>query len=190
MKVAARCQAPSRYPTPDRPARSPGFVTGARVLDTSALIGWPLPELSGGLVVASQEEELQRISPDRAAIIDGLGLVFTEPSGDSLESAAKAARESGDMSGLSGIDLALVALAFEKSAILVTDDYRMQNIAAAIGIEWQAVGETGITDVWTWELRCLGCGTEQPTPNSPNQRRRHYGECPDCGAALRLKKKR
>lgn len=160
------------------------------MLDTSALIGWPLPELSGGLVVGAQEDELLRVSPDRGAIFGGLGLIVSEPSAAAVESASAAARASGDMSGLSGIDLSLIALALERSATLVTDDYRMQNIATALGIEWLAVGESGITEVWSWELRCVGCGETRDAPDAPNRRRNDFGECPDCGAALRLKKKR
>ncbi len=190
MKVAARRRQATRYPTPDRPTRSARRVSQSRVLDTSALIGWPLPELSGGFVVGAQEDELRRISPDRGAIFDGLGLIVMEPGAAAVEAASKAARASGDMSGLSGIDLSLIALALERSATLVTDDYRMQNIATALGVEWQAVGEAGISEVWSWELRCVGCGASRQAPDAPNVRRNDFGECPDCGAALRLKKKR
>lgn len=160
------------------------------MLDTSALIAWPLPELSGGLVVGAQEDELRRVSPDRGAIFDALGLIVVEPSPEALESATAAARASGDMSGLSGIDISLIALALERSATLVTDDYRMQNIATSLEIEWQAVGEAGIREVWNWELRCVGCGSPSEAPQAPNTRRNDFGECSDCGAALRLKKKR
>ena len=46
------------------------------MLDTAALIAWPISELTGGLVVIHQEQELIRISPDRAALLDSMGLVF------------------------------------------------------------------------------------------------------------------
>ncbi len=190
MKVAARRRASTLNPTPDRPARSARRVSQSRVLDTSALIGWPLPELSGGFVVPAQEDELLRVSPDRGAIFAGLGLVVSEPSAQAVSSASDAARASGDMSGLSEIDLSLIALALERSALLVTDDYRMQNIATALGVEWRAVGEAGISEVWSWELRCVGCGATQAAPDSPNERRNDYGNCRVCGAALRLKKQR
>ncbi len=50
-----------------------------RVLDTAALIAWPISELSGGLIVSHQEDELLRISPDRAALLESMGLVFCQP---------------------------------------------------------------------------------------------------------------
>ena len=105
-----------------------------------------------------------------------------------MEVAREAAVGTGDMSGLSNVDLSLIALALEKSAVLVTDDYRMQNVSTAIGIEWRPIGETGITQTWNWELRCLGCKIVQPPPKSPNPRRSDFGECLECGSELKLKR--
>ena len=162
----------------------------ARVLDTAALIAWPMTELSGGLIVRHQEEELLRISPDRAAILDSMGLVFCKPNQDSIDLAVDAAKQSGDISGISETDLALVSLALERSALLVTDDYRMQNIAIFLDIEWQGVSEVGIREVWSWTLVCIGCKSEYDAPESTDARQKNYGECHDCGAALRLKRKK
>ncbi len=158
------------------------------VLDTSALIAWPISEISGSLIVSAQESELRRISPDRGAILESMGAIIIDPDEISLDVATNAAIETGDMSGLSKVDLSLVALAYEKSAILVTDDYRMQNVSSTIGIEWRPIGETGITQAWIWELRCLGCKIVQPAPKSPNLRRSDFGECPECGSELKLKR--
>lgn len=158
------------------------------VLDTAALIGWPLQQLAGGLVVAAQEEELQRISPDRGAILNSLGVIFSEPSAESLEQAGAAAKETGDMAGLSNIDLALLALSLERSATLVTDDYRMQNIAAALGIEWNPIAAVGIVENWRWALKCVGCGATQSPPEQPSRRRGEHGNCPNCGTELRLRR--
>ena len=115
------------------------------VLDTSALIAWPISEISGSLIIPAQETELRVISPDRGAILGSMGAIMNDPNEVSLDVARDAAIETGDISGLSKVDLSLVALAYEKSAILVTDDYRMQNVSTAIGIEWRPIGETGIT---------------------------------------------
>ena len=158
------------------------------VLDTSALIAWPISEISGSLIIPAQETELRVISPDRGAILGSVGAIMNDPNEVSLDVARDAAIETGDISGLSKVDLSLVALAYEKSAILVTDDYRMQNVSTAIGIEWRPIGETGITQAWNWELRCLGCKIVQPPPKSPNRRRSDFGECPECGSELKLKR--
>ena len=161
-----------------------------RVLDTAALIAWPISELSGGLIVRHQEDELIRISPDRAALLESMGLVFCQPNQDSIDLALDAAKQSGDISGISETDLALVSLALERTAQLITDDYRMQNIATVLGIEWQGVSEVGIREVWSWTLVCSGCKSEYDAPELTNAKQKNYGECHDCGAALRLKRKK
>ena len=161
-----------------------------RVLDTAALIAWPISELSGGLIVSHQEDELLRISPDRAALLESMGLVFCQPNQDSIDLTLDAAKQSGDISGISETDLALVSLALERSAQLITDDYRMQNIASFLGIEWQGVSEVGIREVWSWTLVCSGCKSEYDAPESTNAKQKNFGVCHDCGAALRLKRKK
>ena len=160
------------------------------MLDTAALIAWPISELSGGLIVSHQEDELIRISPDRAALLESMGLVFCRPNQDSIDLALDAAKQSGDISGISETDLALVSLALERSARLITDDYRMQNIATLLGIEWQGVSQDGISEVWSWCLICSGCGKEFDAPRLTNAKKKQYDDCRDCGAALRLKKKK
>ena len=158
------------------------------VLDTSALIEWPVSEISGSFIVPSQYSELERISPERLEMIDSIGVIQAVPGGESMEVAREAAVETGDMSGLSNVDLSLIALALEKSAVLVTDDYRMQNIASHIGIEWRSIKESGISEGWIWELRCVGCKSTQPSPKFPNKHRAEFGDCPDCGSELKLRR--
>ncbi|MCH1591820.1 MAG: hypothetical protein L7R66_02385, partial [Candidatus Thalassarchaeaceae archaeon] len=91
-----------------------------QVLDTSALISWPLSELDGSMIVSSQIDELHRHSPTRGEIIDSLGVIISEPGKESLSMVSKLAIKTGDMAGLSETDLNLVALAQEKNVVLVT----------------------------------------------------------------------
>ncbi|MBP50750.1 MAG: hypothetical protein QGI73_05570 [Candidatus Thalassarchaeaceae archaeon] len=158
------------------------------VLDTSALIEWPVSEISGSFIVPSQYSELERISPERLEMIESIGVIQAVPGGESMEEARKAAVGTGDMSGLSSVDMSLIALALEKSAVLVTDDYRMQNVASHIGIEWRSIRESGISEGWIWELRCVGCKSTQPSPELPNKHRAKFGDCPDCGSELKLRR--
>tara|TARA_B100000214_G_scaffold116218_1_gene82060 strand:- start:1208 stop:1702 length:495 start_codon:yes stop_codon:yes gene_type:complete len=161
----------------------------AMVLDTSALISWPLSELGGSMIVNSQISELERFSPTRAQIIQSIGLIISEPSRDSISQVSKLALETGDMSGISQTDLSLVALAYSKGAVLVTDDYRMQNLAERLGMEWRAVVMKGISEIWEWELRCVGCGAVFDSLEKPSQKKRDMGECINCGSSLKLRKK-
>lgn len=159
------------------------------VLDTSALISWPLSELSGAMIVNSQIAELEKFSPTRAQIIQSLGLIISEPSKNSISVVSKLAVETGDMSGISQTDLSLIALAHSRGAVLVTDDYRMQNLAERLGMEWAAVIMEGISETWEWELRCVGCGTVFDTPEKPSPKKREIEECINCGSGLKLRKK-
>ena len=160
-----------------------------RVLDTSALISWPLSELRGSMIVSSQVGELEKYSPMRADIIHSLGLVISEPSRESLTTISKLAIETGDMTGISPTDLSLVALAHCRGATLVTDDYRMQNLAENLGMNWSGAVMNGISETWRWELKCIGCGTIFDSPDSPSSNKRELKQCENCGSALRLRKK-
>ena len=159
------------------------------VLDTSALISWPLSELSGSMIVSSQVSELEKHSPTRADIIETLGLIISEPSIESLATISELAMETGDMTGISQTDLSLVALAHCRGATLVTDDYRMQNLAEILGMEWRGAIMDGISETWRWELKCIGCGTVYRSPESPSRNKRVLKECKNCGSVLKLRKK-
>ena len=158
-------------------------------MDTSALISWPLSELSGSMIVSSQVSELEKHSPTRADIIESLGLIISEPSIESLATISELAMETGDMTGISQTDLSLVALAHCRGATLVTDDYRMQNMAESLGMEWRGAIMDGISETWRWELKCIGCGTVYSSPESPSRNKRVLKECKNCGSVLKLSKK-
>ena len=158
-----------------------------RVLDTAALLHWPLPQLSG-CVVFGQREELARLSPDREMLLEGADLQWSTPSNNSLELASKVATESGDLAGLSSVDLEILALALELEAILVTDDYRLQNCCLVAGIEHQPVLTDGISERWLWQLVCPGCGATSDEQNI-SKKRGEYGNCGDCGSPYNIRKK-
>ena len=61
----------------------------------------------------SQREELANLSTDREMLLDGADLQWSTPSAFSLERASKVATESGDLAGLSPVDLEILALALE-----------------------------------------------------------------------------
>ncbi|SUZ93300.1 uncharacterized protein METZ01_LOCUS46154 [marine metagenome] len=170
------------------PSLRPGMSAG-EVLDTAALIAWPLERMRGSLVVPSQRAELSRISPDREMLLDAAGMEWVTPGPTALARASDIATNTGDMAGLSPVDLELLALAIERVATLVTDDYRLQNLCERGGVPWLSVAMEGISSLWSWELRCIGCGAVLPTPDAPSPNR-ELGDCVDCGSALRLSRKR
>jgi UPF0271 protein len=118
------------------------------VLDTAALIAWPMNRMRGCFAVPSQRVELQRIAPEREIVIDSVELQWREPSKNSVTQATEIARLSGDMAGLSETDLSIFALVIEIQAVLVSDDYRLQNLAEKSGLKWISVTTEGIRSMW------------------------------------------
>ena len=148
------------------------------VLDTAALLSWPLEMLMPGICANSQLDEVQRLSPSRHLMIESQGPRFETPNSAAIAVATEASQETGDFSGLSSVDLDVLALAFSTGYTLVTDDYRMQNVCSHRGHPWRGVVQDGVREVRTHALVCIGCGSMQ-----------NQGEiCPDCGSKLTLKR--
>ena len=156
-----------------------------RVLDTAALIHWPLERLHGA-VVPNQRDEFVRIAPDREITLEVADLDWQTPSPDYLEQASSVANSTGDLAGLSKTDLEILALTLQLGATLVTDDYRLQNVARNEGLEVKPVNTSGIGKVWRWQLRCTGCrATTDVDSKSEN-----ISDCEICGSPQQLKKAR
>ena len=158
------------------------------VLDTAALINWPIELLDGGFVVENQRLELSRVSPDRMLSIEAANLIWKSPSRESIDEATKISRETGDLDGLSETDLSLIALVVEVRGHLHTDDYRIQNVCSSSGLTWSPVETVGISETWNWELKCRGCGRVTPGRGRTRFARESPGECEDCGSELRFRK--
>ncbi|SVD79531.1 uncharacterized protein METZ01_LOCUS432385 [marine metagenome] len=189
MNVASRGHRLGAEATPESAASLRSDMAAGEVLDTAALIAWPLERMRGSLVVPSQRAELARISPDREILLEAAELEWGTPGQTALSRASDIAATTGDMAGLSSVDLELLALAIERVATLVTDDYRLQNLCEKGGVPWLSVTMEGISSLWSWELRCTGCGAVLPSPEAPNSSR-DLGDCADCGSAIRLSRKR
>jgi rRNA maturation endonuclease Nob1 len=165
-------------------------VQTAKVLDTAALMSWPLVQLHGGVAVEGQIEEVRRLSEARLVEIDAANLKWMEPSEISIEKATSLAISSGDLAGLSEVDLRLLALTLEKNARLHTDDYRLQNICQMAGLSWSSVEQSGISQVWSWEIRCEGCGEVHKHLQGTIPASKEIGRCNNCGSRLSMKRKR
>lgn len=158
-----------------------------RVLDTAALLHYPIDQLVG-FVVHSQRGELSRLSETRALLVEGADLLWCEVSPIALQQARKIATRSGDLAGLSQVDLELLALALEKSCELVTDDYRLQNCCMLAEITFSTVLTEGAKNKWEWYLVCTACGTES-AKQVVGKRKGEHGECKECGSPLRIRKR-
>ena len=148
------------------------------VLDTAALLAWPLEMLMTGICAESQLDEVERLSPSRHMMLESQGPRFETPNQAAIELANQASQETGDFSGLSSVDLDVLALALSTGHTLVTDDYRLQNVCQHRGHPWRGVVQEGVREVRKHALVCVGCGAVQSGGDV----------CPDCGSPLKLKR--
>ena len=165
-------------------------MTHPNILDTSALINWPIDALEGGYAINSQRAEVERISPGRMLHIEAARVNWGSPSSESVEDSINIARKTGDLDGVSETDLHLFALAMELDGHLHTDDYRIQNLCNSAGIKWSAVETEGISEFWNWEIRCRVCGTKAVGSENTRPAREKIGSCAECGSELRVVKKK
>ncbi|MCH2439853.1 MAG: hypothetical protein MK220_00750, partial [Candidatus Poseidoniia archaeon] len=98
------------------------------VLDSVAFLTRRHPQ--GELLTVSgvELELVNRRSLEYHAQLAAAGLQVSVADVAALEQVETAAQETGDAGVLSPVDLELLALALERKATLVTDDFAMQNV--------------------------------------------------------------
>ncbi|WP_332449874.1 NOB1 family endonuclease [Methanoculleus sp.] len=114
----------------------------------------------------------------RFEVLLATGLSVREPRREDLARVDEAAVRTGDAGVLSVTDREILALALELSAVLVTDDFAVQNVAHRLGIETRSIRQRQARPI-RWRYRCSGCGRYWREP----------GDCRVCGAPVRRKLK-
>lgn len=153
------------------------------VLDTSVFIAGRIPEDDARVtvpgVVDEVEDEGSRLQLDLA--IDQ-GLRIEVPGENNRRRVLEEAGRTGDAPGLSDTDIDLLSKALEyEDAVIVTDDYAVQNVAARLNVQVAGISQPGIESVFEWGWRCTACG----------RRYEEEGVCRVCGSALkRYRRKR
>lgn len=84
------------------------------------------------------------------------------PSMESLTKVIEQAKSLGDHPALSTTDFSILALATDllrdgKTPIIVSDDYAVQNVAEAMGIQYQSLSSLGIRQKYRWIHYCPAC---------------------------------
>ena len=162
-----------------------------RVLDTAALLHWPVAELADGICAESQRQEIESLSPQRAMLVFALEIDWRQVSPKWLEMARDEAAKTGDLPRLSDVDVDVLALALGLDLPLFTDDYRLQNVMQSAGKVATSVESEGAKKVWTWELRCTGCRIKTEVPNDVDRSKKGaVKDCDICGSPMMLKKAR
>ena len=105
-------------------------VDGDRmIIDTAGFIHWPHDRIRGAMVSASQVTEIERHAPEVYLLLEQLDVEIAMPSEESLQRIAVIAAETGDLGGLSPVDLEVLALGLEHNREIATDDHRVQNLS-------------------------------------------------------------
>ncbi len=155
------------------------------VLDTAALLHWPGDRIGKGVVSPGPLKEIAKLDQSRAMLVEASSPAIRSPMPLSVASARKIAEGTGDLAGLSPVDIEILALALEVQGVLATDDRRLQNCAASAGLPWLGVGEVPMSKVWSWQRRCTGCRREIASESEIIDEC-----CPDCGSPVQLKRRR
>ena len=151
------------------------------VLDTAALLHWPVNQLQGGIVAHSQLDELRKLSPERAMLVESIDMNWMSCG---LQEATEAASKTGDLTRLSPVDLEILALTISTGEKLFTDDYSLQNVCRSLGHHFEAVSNKKSTQQWGWQLKCIGCKATKKVDSQTEQ------ECDICGSPMKVKRVR
>ena len=101
--------------------------------------------------------------------------MIREPCKRAWDTAAGAAKDTGDYPQLSRQDISVIALAVELGGDIISDDFAISNVAKNMGLGIFPIMTKGIIDVGVWVRYCPGCGAVHPSRR----------ECLNCGAVLR-----
>lgn len=144
-----------------------------------------IPFLSSGKYCSTPAvfDEVEHIKKSHGAIealLDAGSLEIIDPDKDSIEKVKVAAKKTGDYWKLSEADFSIIALALQLQTKLLTDDYAVANVAAALKILVESSLSKGIKETRKWIAYCSACGKVF----GPEAK-----ECPLCGNKLRRKYK-
>jgi len=156
------------------------MVRAFSVLDASGIIRGSLDFTRGNYLVPKAVLDEILGETTKCALEEAIrrgDIHVIEPGEKSLRKVVDAAKETGDIKSLSKADLDVLALAVERKAEIVSDDYAVQNTATKLKLKTQATTHRGIRREITWVWACIGCGKRMEGP----------GECAVCGHTARKK---
>ena len=153
------------------------------IIDTSAILSGKPINLDGLIMITTSSvyNELKPGGRDYKTLqfLMEKGLSINSPSQDSVDKIKIISNKTGDLNRLSEADIDILALALDinkadkKKAVILTDDYSIQNVAYAINIKFESISQKGIAKKFIWSWRCLGCGKNF---------KENLKTCPICGS--------
>ncbi|OUJ18395.1 Endonuclease Nob1 consisting of PIN domain and Zn-ribbon module [Methanonatronarchaeum thermophilum] len=152
-------------------------MAGVFVVDTSVFIVGKQPE---GEVVTVQEV-VDEVKDKVSRYNLGRGYSVSDVLDEDITHVKDVCIETGDYGRVSKTDLKLLALAYRlklenKSPVVVSDDYSIQNVLEKLNIPYQGVQQEEIEKEVVWGFRCVGCKREFSS--------KELEDCPVCGSGL------
>ncbi|MFO8109104.1 MAG: PIN domain-containing protein [Thermoplasmata archaeon] len=130
------------------------------VLDTSAILSGKDVSLDKDMYIPpSVMDEIKKggrwYNKLQRLLAGGLNIVT--PPGPYIVEVTQCAKHTGDYLRLSSTDIEVLALALHLEAVVVTDDYSIQNLAKALGIKFKGLAVKEIKNEYKWGYRCVKC---------------------------------
>ncbi len=130
------------------------------VLDTSVILSGKDIHLSDQMFIPpSITDEIQKGGRwyKKFQRYQAAGLRIVTPPGTVIEMIKKQAKKTGDFLRLSEADIEVLALAYHLNAVILTDDYTIQNLARSLNIGYKGVAQKEIEKEYRWAYRCKKC---------------------------------
>ncbi len=91
-----------------------------------------------------------------------IGLKIIKPKKEFIDRTKEQAKKTGDLGRLSDTDIELIALALEYknknfNAIILTDDYSIENVADSLNLGYENISQSKISKRFNWIYKCTGC---------------------------------
>ncbi len=153
------------------------------ILDTSAILSGKPINLDANIVTT--RGVAKEFSPGGKDYLNfqfllEKGLKIQDPTKESMKQINDISIKTGDKQRLSEADKEILALAVELNkndeAIILTDDYSIQNVAQELKIKFETISKQGITKKFKWTYQCRGCGKKF---------KENINTCPICGSSIK-----
>jgi len=129
----------------------PEHVLDANVFIHAAAMTVPF---DNAVTVPAVVDELD--SDDARDRFDRSDVAVYEPGDGAVQQVEAREEQLGE--DLTAADIQLLALALDRGSTVVTDDYGIQNVAEALGVDYVAFDQEGIDEQIRWTHVCESCG--------------------------------
>lgn len=149
---------------------------GIYVLDSAAFMNLETIDKLKGKKWTTEEVKNEIKDFKSKALFTIAGVNIAEPSSESIKKVKNYAENSGDLSLLSETDIKIIALAIDFDAIVVSDDFDIQNVCHGMRVDYKSASGKEISYAFKRKPWCDSC-----------KRVRSGKKCRVCGEDLRMK---